>query len=142
MPAVTSRLPLQPAGTRLCRRFLAALPLLGAALLAGCGAVGDPVPRHPITPQRVTDLAAHQQGDAIVLTFTMPGTSTDEDPLATLPTVEIYRSGPLAPGATPPKTAAPPLVDTIPSDVVNMYMRDSRFEFSDPLDPAEIERVP
>jgi hypothetical protein len=85
---------------------------------------------------------ARQQGDAVVLSFTLPRDSTDNDPLATQPAVEIYRSGPLTPGAAPPKPPPPSLVDTIPSDVVKNYMREGRFEFGDPLDPAEIARTP
>jgi hypothetical protein len=139
MPSAASPAPLKPAGVRL--RCLALLALL-AAILAGCGAVGEPVARHPITPQRVTDLTARQQGDAVVLSFALPRDSTDKDPLAAVPSVEIYRSGPLTPGAAPPKPPPPSLVDTIPSDVVKNYVRDNRFEFSDPLDSAEIAQTP
>jgi len=113
-----------------------------AGILTGCGAVGDPVARHPVTPQRVTDLAAKQLGDAVVLTFALPTNSTDQDPLPAMPSVEIFRTGPAAPGAAPPRPLPPALVATIPSDVVKTYLRDGRFEFSDPLDPAEIARAP
>ncbi len=47
--------------------------------------MGEPVARHPVTPQPVADLAARQQGDAVVLSFTLPRNSTDKDPLPALP---------------------------------------------------------
>src|SRR5579862_5829993 len=128
-----------------------------AVVLAGCGAPGDPVPRHPVTPLPVTDLAARQQGDAVVLTFTLPHDSTDQDPLTAPLGVEIYRgpapsgaaSGaapaaatPAVPRVPPPKQPPATLVDTIPSDVAKNYTQDQRFEFSDAVDPVSIANSP
>src|SRR5579862_20645 len=112
---------------------LVALAALGA-LLAGCAAPGEPTPRRPPVPEAVKDLSVHQQGDGVVLDFTLPRTSTQDAPLAAPPTVEIYRGAPPVPGAatgTPPAgapaTPALPLsstlrlVDTIPGDTVSRY---------------------
>src|SRR5579862_8744534 len=112
MTSAAARTPLKARAVRFGGKFpVARLPLAGlvplAAVLAGCGAVGAPVARHPVTPLRVTDLMARQQGDAVVLSFTMPRNSTDQDPLPSLPGVEIYRSGPPAPGPAPSRPPAP-----------------------------------
>ena len=47
------------------------------ATLTGCAVPGEPTVRHRFVPESVHDLAAHQQGDAVVLRFTLPGNSTD-----------------------------------------------------------------
>ena len=129
----------------LLRRFARVLRAVPCAalggILAGCGAPGDPTPRHPVTPQSVTDLAARQQGDAVVLTFTLPRISTDQEPLTDPPTVEIYR-GSIAPGAASPTPPNTRLVDTIPGNLVDTYETDGHFEVRDALDPGEIARAP
>jgi len=90
-----------------------ALLLAAAAFCAGgCATPGEPTPRQPILPVAVTDLAAHQQGDAVILTFTLPTSSTEHEPLGQLPAVEIYR-GMLAPDETAHKTPTR-LIYTIP----------------------------
>ena len=104
--------------------MLAVAALLAAsAILAGCAVPGEPTVRHPLTPEPVTDLVARQQGDAVVLSFTLPTKSTEQKPLTMLPTVDVYRTArmPLlrtaAPGAAPPKLT-PHLSETIPSDAI------------------------
>ncbi len=118
---------------------VAACAAVGATL-AACGAPGDPTPRRPLTPQPVTDLTARQQGDAVVLTFTLPRYSTDQEPLPAPPAVEIYRGSP-SPGA-PPTQPSTRLVHTIPGSLADTYEVDGRFEFRDPLDPGEIAGAP
>jgi len=95
--------------------------------LSSCGTPGDPVPPRPVVPTAVTDLAARQQGDAVVLTFTLPTKSIDGEALAAPPDVEIFR---YAPGAV----AEQPLY-TIPSALTDSYEAEGRFRFSDPLKP-------
>lgn len=106
--------------------------------LLGCAVPGEPQPRRPIVPAAVTDLAAHQLGDAVVLTFTLPKNTVERRPLAEPPAVEIYRS--LLPGGAETGTARVPsrLVYTIPSALVETYVTDGRVRFEDPLKPEEL----
>jgi hypothetical protein len=111
------------------------------AWLFGCASPDLPTARHPVVPVPVSDLSARQVGDTVILTFTLPATSTDQQPLADMPSVEIYRS-------TPQTTAIPKhaaknsstarLSDTIPSQTVEHYQKNARIEFPDKLDPREL----
>lgn len=119
----------------------AAASAVFSAVLMGCAAPGEPTARHPVVPRAITDLAARQQGNGTVLTFTLPAESTDKKPLGETPAVEIYR------GATAPGTASsgrPPArpVDTIPSDLIDSYKTGAHIEFRDEFDPAELARQP
>jgi hypothetical protein len=93
----------------------------------------------------VTDLVARQQGDAVVLSFTLPTKSTEQKPLTMLPAVDVYRTAaaapPTTPGAAPPKLT-PHLSETIPSDAIKTYEKNGRVELSDPLEAAELARTP
>ena len=105
---------------------------------AGCAAPGDPVPPHPPVPEAVTDLAARQAGDGIVLTFTMPKRTIEKDALAEPPAIEIFRG--FAPPATAPSASAAsksPLY-TIPSALVDTYVEDGRVRFVDPIKPDDL----
>lgn len=116
-----------------------------SAALIGCASPGDPTPRRPVVPLPVTDLLARQIGDAVVLTFTLPATSTEQEPLGETPSVEIYRH---------PSAAVPPaaknlrsqssagFIDTIPGSSVEQYRRNGRIEFPDSLDPNDLVREP
>jgi hypothetical protein len=112
-----------------------------SALLAGCAAPGEPSPRRPPVPEAVKDLSAHQQGDGVVLDFTLPRTSTEDAPLAAPPTIEIYRGAPPVAGA-PPAPSALRLVDTVPGDTVSRYETGGRVTFTDPLARADLEANP
>ncbi len=113
-------------------------------VLTGCGTPGDPQPPRPPIPAAVTDLAARQTGDSVVLTFTLPKQTTEGDAITTPPDVEIFRafepSGPQVPrgGAGPVARAALKQVYTIPSAVVDTYLTDDRLRFADPIKPEEI----
>ena len=72
--------------------YRAALAVAFGAFLFGCASPELPTPRHPIVPVPVIDLSARQTGDTVVLTFTMPTTSTDQQPLTDTPSIEIYRN--------------------------------------------------
>ena len=102
------------------------------ALLAGCAAPGDPSPRRPVVPAAVTDLTGRQSGSEVLLTFSVPDRSTSRESLAEPPTVEIYRAS-LPPGAMADRKTAWRLVYTIPSERVDSYVREGRFEFRDVL---------
>jgi hypothetical protein len=113
------------------RAAIALLVTIVALAAAGCGAPGEPEPPKPVVPQPVTDLAARQQGNTLILTFTLPTRSTANDDLAGYPTVEIYR-GMLAPGESEHKTTTR-LVYTIPADLVDTYITGGHLEFRDPF---------
>lgn len=49
-----------------------------AAVVAGCGTPGAPLPPSLNLPSRVTDLAATRTGNAVSLTWTMPKKNTDK----------------------------------------------------------------
>ncbi len=57
------------------------LPVLLAAMLAGCGTPGAPQPPSLELPRPVADLAAERQGDRVVLTWTLPQETTDKQRL-------------------------------------------------------------
>ncbi len=107
--------------------------LAACAWLAGCGAPGAPAPPRPIVPQVVADLAARQQGESVVLTFTLPSKDIDGDKLAELPAIEIFR-GERAAGATGKVVTS--LVYTVPSAVVETYLREGQINFRDPFKPG------
>lgn len=109
-----------------------AFSFLSSWLVAGCAAPGDPSPRRPVVPEAVTDLKAHQSGNAIGLTFTLPTRSVDREALEQPPAIEIYRAA-LGPGAAPDRKTAWRLVFTIPSEQVDTYRKEDHIEFSDPL---------
>jgi hypothetical protein len=117
-------------------------PLAAAffAALLGCAAPGEPTPRQPVVPRAVRDLAAQQQGDAVVLRFTLPTDSTRGEPLAAPPAVEIYRAA--APPGPTSANGKPRLVDTIPAEMLDAYVKNGRVEFPDPLDPAMLAQEP
>ncbi len=108
--------------------------------LAACAAPGDPTARHPILPAPITDLTAHQSGSAVILTFTLPRLSTDREPLAETPAIEIYRTA-LPPGAAPSGKTAWRQVYTIPPERVDSYVKGNLVEFRDPLMPEDSSRT-
>lgn len=58
------------------------LPLLAAALLlSACGYLGDPLPPLANVPGRVSDLAALQRGNRIIVQFTVPAKTTEGHPI-------------------------------------------------------------
>ncbi len=114
--------------------------VLACALLPGCAAPGEPSPRRPVAPTAVTDLAASQSGEAVMLRFSLPRQSTNREPLEEPPTIEIYRAN-LAEGVTLDRRTPWHLLYTIPAERVGSYARGDRFDFRDPLPPAEFERA-
>jgi hypothetical protein len=128
-----------PASHRSKRRATRTLLLaLIAATAAGCGAPGEPEPPKPVLPQAVADLAARQQGNTIILTFTLPTRSTTNEDLDGPPTVEIYR-GMLAAGE-PEHKMTTHLVYTIPAALVDTYLSGDRLEFRDPFHADDLAR--
>ncbi len=123
-------------GLRLNAAFYALLLATAALCAAGCATPGEPTPPKPILPVAVADLAAHQQGDAVILTFTLPTNSTEHEPLAEPPAVEIYRG--MLPANEPSHKTPTRLIYTIPGALVQTYMAAGQFEFSDPFPAADL----
>jgi hypothetical protein len=117
-------------------RFLFSIFLISA----GCGAPGEPVPPSPVVPVAVKDLEAHQAGDGVELSFTLPSTSISGEKLATPPAVEVLR------GAVKPDASADAksfrVVYTIPGALVENYRADGRVRFTDPIAPEETKAHP
>jgi hypothetical protein len=88
-----------------------------------------------VLPKPVTDLATRQQGSSVVLTFTLPKKSDENETLAEPPSIEIFR-GERDPGATAKMTTQ--LIYTVPSTLVDTYIKEGLIEFRDPLKPAAL----
>src|SRR5260370_19840093 len=71
---------------------------------AGCGAPGEPVPPSPPVPIAIKDLAAHQAGDGVQLSFTLPTHSISGEKLAAPPAVEILRGSVKSDGSADTKS--------------------------------------
>jgi hypothetical protein len=118
------------------------------ALLAGCGAPGEPVERKAPTPTAINDLAATQQGDNVTLTFTLPKESVEGRELKQPPAIEIFRdfqsvppaSATPASGSAVPK--APTLLVTIPSGMVDQYDARGQIRYADELKPEDFTQHP
>lgn len=109
-------------------------------VLTSCGTPGDPTAPQPVVPEAITDLAARQAGGSVVLTFTLPNKSTEGSPLEAPPDVEIFR-GMLPAGAPlPTKADALKQIYTVPSAVVDTYLREGRVVFTDPLKAEDLAR--
>jgi hypothetical protein len=108
--------------------------------VAGCGAPGEPVPPSPPVAVAIADLSAHQAGDGVELTFTLPTNSVSGGKLAAPPAVEILR-GSLKPDGSPdPKTFR--VVYTIPGALVENYRSEGHVRFTDPISPEETKAHP
>jgi hypothetical protein len=124
--------------------FVALALLLAGIGVGGCASPGDPTARQrSVVPQAVKDLSAWQQGDEFVLSFTLPGQSVRNEPLAAPPGVEIYR-GAAEPGGgvKPPEKVSTRLIYTIPSEVVNSYVEEGKIVFRDRIEPGQLTHTP
>jgi len=117
------------------------------ALLAGCGVPGEPVERKAPIPTAVTDLAATQQGDNVILTFTLPKESVEGRELKQLPAIEIFRDFQNIP-ASPTQSsgsavpANPTLLVTIPSAMVDQFDTRREIRYEDALKPGDFTQHP
>jgi hypothetical protein len=68
------------------RRALSGLPLL----LTGCGYIGDTRPPSLRLPAPVSDLAAVERGDKLIVQFTVPSKTTEDLPLNEKPKLVVY----------------------------------------------------
>jgi hypothetical protein len=121
--------------------------IFAVSLLLGCGVPGEPIERKPPIPTAVTDLAATQQGDSVILTFTFPKDSVENRPLKQPPAIEIFRDFaklPASPTPTPgPATPAnPTLLVTIPSSMVIQFDTHGQIHYEDALKPEDFTQDP
>jgi fibronectin type 3 domain-containing protein len=113
---------------------------LFSVFLVACGAPGEPTPPTPVIPVAITDLTAHQDGDGVRLTFTMPSNSIAGVKLATTPAVEILR-GALKPDGSPDLSSFR-VVYAIPGALVDNSRSEGHIGFTDPIAPEEIKAHP
>lgn len=125
-----------PRTSRIARGALVLLSFFIMSLFhAGCGAPGEPLPPTPPIPSAITDLAAKQAGDGVLLSFTMPGKSTLGDKLQQVPAFEVLRGMLRADGATDLKSFR--VVDTVPGALVSRYSQRGQVRFVDPVSSAD-----
>ncbi|HTS13237.1 MAG TPA: fibronectin type III domain-containing protein [Candidatus Limnocylindrales bacterium] len=119
--------------------------LLISSWCSGCASPGEPLERKAPVPAAITDLAAKQSGNTVVLTFTLPHDTPDHRLLKHPPAVEIYVSfSPASATAQPqPGTlkAAPALLVTIPGEMTGNYMLDGRLRYVDVLRPDDLNHT-
>jgi hypothetical protein len=122
--------------------------IFAVVFLIGCGAPGEPVERKAPTPTAVADLAATQQGDNVILIFTLPKESVEHRPLKQLPAIEIFRDfQPLAshpaPSSVPATTTATAtLLVTIPPAMVDQLDTRGQIRYEDTLKPDDFIQHP
>ncbi len=107
---------------------------------AGCGAPGEPVPPSPPVPAAIKDLAAHQAGDGVQLSFTLPSNSISGEKLPAPPAVEILRGAVKPDGSADAKSFR--VVYTIPGALIDNYRADGGVRFTDPIAPEETKSHP
>ena len=123
--------------------FAFRISLFAILFVAGCASPGQPIERKAPVPAAVTDLAAEQSGNDVVLMFTLPHQTAEQQPLKQTPAIEIYRDfEPPAnvPAAAPP--AAPTLLATIPSGMIDRYARQGHIRYADSLTPNDFTQHP
>ncbi|HVT60912.1 MAG TPA: hypothetical protein VHR45_21280 [Thermoanaerobaculia bacterium] len=86
-------------------RTAIAAALLAAAVCAACGKQGPPTPPLRYVPAPTKDLAAHQRGPLVVLSFTYPQTTPGGIALNGISKVEVWEAA----QAAPPLGAVRPL---------------------------------
>jgi hypothetical protein len=122
--------------------YFALTIFLLSILPGGCAAPAEPLERKAPVPKAVTDLAARQAGNEVVLRFTLPKETVDRRPLKQLPAIEIYRVIRPAGSATPVTPSVPPalrLILTIPSTMVDRYSDLGQIRAVDSLKPEDFQ---
>ena len=120
-----------------------------ALISGGCASPGEPLERRPPVPTPVSDLAARQSGNDVILTFTLPTETTQHLALAHSPEIEIYRDfAPVCSVLPEPAQSSnavagnPALFLTIPSAMVGQYAVQNRVRYEDALKPEDFARNP
>lgn len=116
------------------------LNFIAALTLAGCAAPGQPITRRPPAPTPISDLSAHQVGNSVSVTFTLPKQTVQGHPLTAAPQIDIYRQFVPAPAVAQRVPLAPPRrqIVTIPSQTLQQYHAGEPYSFSDVLSPADL----
>ena len=128
-----------PAGGRFRRGIISGYALLcWLGVICGCGAPGEPTPPTPQIPRAITDLEAHQEGDAAQLSFTLPSKTIRGEPLTETPAVEILRGAINADGSADLKSFR--AVQTIPGALVENYRAAERVQITDTVPAEELRR--
>src|SRR5258708_5351253 len=104
------------------------------------GPPGGPVPLLPPVPAAIKDLTAHQAGDGVQLSFTLPTHSISRERLPSPPAVEILRGAVRSDGSADAKSFRNAY--TIPGALVESYRADGHARFTDPIAPAETKSHP
>jgi hypothetical protein len=104
-------------------------------VMAGCGAPGEPIPPTPPVAVAISDLTAHQAGDGVQLTFTMPGRSITGDRLLSTPAFEVLRGATKPDGS--PELKSLRVVNIIPGAMAEKYFVGDKVQFTDPLTPEQ-----
>jgi hypothetical protein len=115
-------------------------------LLSGCASPGDPTERKTPVPATITDLAAAQSGNDVILTFTPPKETAQHKPLKENPTIEIYRDFEPAAGAagaaSPHAPVNPSLLVTIPPGMADQYTEKGQIRYADALTAGDFAQHP
>jgi fibronectin type 3 domain-containing protein len=127
--------------------FYSLFSVFASLQAVGCGAPGEPAERKAPIPVAVTDLAASQQGNDVILVFTLPKESVERKPLKQLPAVEVYRCFAPFSGTTnaPHPVAAPinsDLLVTIPPELVDHFADRGQFRYVDSLSAEDLKQYP
>jgi hypothetical protein len=121
--------------------------IFAVSLLLGCGVPGEPVERKPPIPTAISDLAAIQQGDDVILTFTFPKDSVEGRELKQPPAIEIFRDFEPVPASSAPTSGSAAaanltLLVTIPSAMVDQFDTRRQVRYDDALKPEDFTQHP
>jgi fibronectin type 3 domain-containing protein len=102
--------PVRQVKAKLAGMVMLAATLAAALALAACGKEGPPTPPLRAVPAPTKDLAAHQRGNRVLLSFTYPQTTPGGNALNGVTKVEVYEA--VIPPPPPPKAPAKPPAKT------------------------------
>lgn len=110
--------------------------LIVAFALVGCGAPGDPVAPSPPIPVPIADLSAHQMGDGVALSFSLPSKTVRGEHLQQAPAIEVLRGELKSDGSPDPKSLR--VVETVPGELAAKYQgADDHTQIVAPIAPTE-----
>ena len=91
-----------------------------------------------MVPAAVTDLVGHQRGNEVILTFTLPKATADQQMLKQTPTIEIYK----AVKASGAPSAQVKLVVTIPPAMTDQYFGEKgQLRYADKLSAEDFAKA-